>query len=177
MIFKKNIFNHSKVKWDRLHLAGHAKFSMLVVEQLQNFCLVKYSKIPTNGAGYIISKSGADKFLKYRNIRRALDHDFQRDWQFNIVTIGVHPKPITQKGNMISSIDSIDPRNRTLSYKLFIDTPSDIFRSNIHLIRKIGIINYLIMEYLNILIELYRGFFKKRINFLKSYKKIEKFNL
>jgi glycosyl transferase family 25 len=171
-----NISNLS-VPWDRIHLTGHAKFSMIEVERIRDFSIVKYSKIPTNGAGYIISKEGAKKFLKFRQIKRALDHDFQRDWQFGMTTLGVYPKPVKQKGHMISAIDTVDPRRRTLSYKLLIDTPFDILKSIYYSAISLGILNFIILQILNLKIEFIKASRKKRIVFLLKPTGIEKFNV
>ena len=158
--------------WDRIHVAGHAKYSMLEIFKIRRFSVVRYSRIPTNGAGYIITKEGARKFLKIRKIRRALDHDFQRDWQYKITTLGIFPKPITQRGEMISSIDLEEPRQRTFVHKLFIDTPFDILRSFIHSITLLGIENYILLQWLNIKIDFIKSVYKKKIIFMKENKNI-----
>jgi glycosyl transferase, family 25 len=59
--------------------------------------VVRYSRMPPNAAGYLVSRAGAAKLLN-RSIQRfwAIDTDVRRPWVFGHDAYGVVPPPIQQ---------------------------------------------------------------------------------
>lgn len=98
-------------QWDIVRLSNPPKRAYMPVATLPgNRELVQYSKIPNNTGAYLISRSGAEKFLAaYRPRRRAVDEDLRRPWEFGLKTYGIVPPPIVS--NIFdSTIDALGDR-------------------------------------------------------------------
>lgn len=75
--------------------------------------LVRYSRIPTTTAGYLIAPSGAAKMLAMTSPRRRpVDEDMRRPWLNGLTTLGVLAPPVRQTGSP-STIAALDTRGRS----------------------------------------------------------------
>jgi glycosyl transferase family 25 len=101
------------VRWDMLRLSSMDKHPVAFLRSLTPaYDVVQYLKVPPNLGAYIVTPTGAQKFLAWSKPRwRPVDQDLRRPWQNKINTIGLYPNPVTQN-HYPSSIDSIDHRKR-----------------------------------------------------------------
>ena len=84
--------------WDFVHLAHLPTRAVRPLAALVSGArLVRYSRIPPNAAGYLISRSGAEKLLNPGILRFwAIDMDTRRPWVFGHDAYGVDPPPLLQ---------------------------------------------------------------------------------
>lgn len=96
--------------WDLIRLSHATKRVMQTVSRLSNGRrLVRYSRVPTSTGGYLISVSGARKFLREQRRRLPVDQDLRRVWAWDLDTYGVEPPPIRRDIFDQSSIDDASP--------------------------------------------------------------------
>lgn len=97
--------------WDIIRLSNAAKRSVVPVTSiLDQYTLVKYSRIPNNTGAYLIAAEGAAKFTRWEGARRfPVDVELRRGWRFDMRTFGVLPQPV-QSNIVASRIDSMDDR-------------------------------------------------------------------
>ncbi|MCX7359390.1 MAG: glycosyltransferase family 25 protein [Alphaproteobacteria bacterium] len=74
--------------------------------------LVRYSRVPTTTGAYLISASGARKFLAERPRSVPVDHDLRQVWDWDLNTYGVSPPLIAHDVLGVSSIDTLSPKGR-----------------------------------------------------------------
>jgi len=99
--------------WDIVRLSYPSKRAMLSVTTLGGgFELVRYSQIPVSTGAYLLSHSGALKFLAPGLRNLPIDHDLRRVWTWNLKTYGVAPPPVTADSLGTSSIDAMAPGAR-----------------------------------------------------------------
>jgi glycosyl transferase, family 25 len=98
--------------WDIIHLSTIHKRAIWPLIELgtEDFNLVQYSRLPVNTAAYLISRSGAEKFLNPRLRIRPVDMDIRYGWLRDLNIYGVFPAPVRQRPEMISTIGEIAPR-------------------------------------------------------------------
>lgn len=121
--------------WDFVHLAHRPTRAVKPLVALSSgAAIVRYSRIPPNAAGYLMSAAGAAKLLN-PNISRfwAIDLDTRRPWLFGHDTYGVDPPPLLQlpmpttipKSRTRRSARRGPPRPTTFSWTNFpLQTPA-----------------------------------------------------
>ncbi len=99
--------------WDIVRLSFPAKRATLPVAALTpDADLVRYSHVPMSSGAYLISASGARKFVAKRKRKLPIDHDLRRVWTWNMSTYGVVPAPVKNDCLGSSSIDALDRGER-----------------------------------------------------------------
>ncbi|MBC7769022.1 MAG: glycosyltransferase family 25 protein [Phycisphaerales bacterium] len=100
--------------WDIVRLSYPSKRAALGVATLGGgFELVRYSQIPVSTGAYLLSRSGALKFLAPGRRNVPIDHDLRRVWAWNLKTYGVAPPPVSADTLGTSSIDAMAPGVRS----------------------------------------------------------------
>lgn len=100
-------------QWDIVRLSYHTKrVSRLLAPLGANRHLVRYSQVPTTTGAYLISASGARKFLVERPRYLPIDHDLKHVWEWDLDTYGVSPPPINHDVLDHSTIDALSPAGR-----------------------------------------------------------------
>ena len=105
--------------WDIIRLSNPPKRAFLPMARLPGGCeLVVYSRIPNNTGAYLMSRTGAQKFLGFSGLRhRAVDEDMRRPCNCALVTYGIVQPPI--RSNIFDSgIDAMGDRNLSTRRKL-----------------------------------------------------------
>lgn len=98
--------------WDIVRLSYPTKRAKVRVAQLMSeFELVRYSHVPTSTGAYLLSRSGARKFLARRKRALPIDHDLRRVWAWRLDTYGVSPPPVRNDCVAGSSIDAMGARD------------------------------------------------------------------
>jgi glycosyl transferase, family 25 len=106
VIFKAQ--NAMPATWDILRLSSPSRRAYMPIAQvgLKNF-LVRYSKIPNSAGAYLVTSTGAQKFLDQGVRGLTFDDDLRRPWFHGMETYGVMPPPI-RAGVLESTIDAIE---------------------------------------------------------------------
>lgn len=100
-------------RWDIVRLSYHTKRVMRPIAALGGGRqLVRYSRVPTTTGAYLISASGARKFLAQRSRCAPIDHDLRRVWEWGLDTYGVSPPLIAHDVLDASTIDALSPKGR-----------------------------------------------------------------
>ena len=91
--------------WDYIHLSSVVKRSVLAERSLSGGrALIRYSRLPVNTAAYILSNSGARKWLAPMPRCRPNDIDIRYAWLADLDVLGVYPAPARQADNFPSEI-------------------------------------------------------------------------
>jgi glycosyl transferase family 25 len=99
--------------WDIVRLSYPTKRASVRIAQLMTvFELVRYSQVPTSTGAYLLSRSGARRFLAQRKRALPVDHDLRRVWAWGLDTYGVSPPPVHNDRVAGSSIDAMAPGAR-----------------------------------------------------------------
>mgnify|MGYP000665080665 CR=1 FL=1 len=95
--------------WDMIKLIGREREKVRSRRELiQGVELVEYARVPSLTAGYVISRSGAQKLLASRvPFGRPIDVDLRFWWESDLVVLGVTPSMlILDETSLVSSIGS-----------------------------------------------------------------------
>ena len=85
--------------WDLVHLCKDSNRAVKIISALDcDRQLVRYSRVPETTTGYLISRSGARKFLKPMKRYWPIDTDFRQPWRFGLEIYGVTPCIIKPEG-------------------------------------------------------------------------------
>lgn len=94
--------------WDIVRLANEAKRVVLPLARVEgDRRLVRFTTIPPSTGASLISKTGAQKFLKQQVRALPVDQDLRRVWEWDLNTYGVMPPPIRRDIFDTSSIDAM----------------------------------------------------------------------
>lgn len=89
--------------WDYIHLSTAYKRAVVRISPVGcDHTLVRHTRLPVNTAAYIISQSGARKFLSPRPRVRPNDMDIRYGWLDDMDIYGVYPS-IARQGNEFQS--------------------------------------------------------------------------
>jgi glycosyl transferase family 25 len=100
-------------RWDIVRLSYPTKLVTRPIATLGGGRdLVRYSRVPTTTGAYLISASGARKFLAERPRCVPVDHDLRHVWDWDLDTYGVSPPLIAHEVLGASSIDTLSPNGR-----------------------------------------------------------------
>lgn len=85
--------------WDLVHLCKDSNRAVKIISALDgDRQLVRYSRVPETTTGYLVSRSGARKFLKPMKRYWPIDTDFRQPWRFGLEIYGVTPCIIKPEG-------------------------------------------------------------------------------
>ncbi|CAN1725077.1 glycosyl transferase, family 25 [Hyphomicrobium sp. 1Nfss2.1] len=85
--------------WDLVHLCKDSNRAVKIISALDgDRKLVRYSRVPETTTGYLVSRSGARKFLKPMKRYWPIDTDFRQPWRFGLDIYGVTPCFIKPEG-------------------------------------------------------------------------------
>ncbi|MDP1908107.1 MAG: glycosyltransferase family 25 protein [Hyphomicrobium sp.] len=99
--------------WDLVHICRDANRAVKPVAALDHGRrIVRYSRIPETTTAYLVSRTGAKKFL--RPIKRywPVDTDFRQPWRFGLEIYGVDPCIIRPNGRFVSAIHGMGNHSR-----------------------------------------------------------------
>ena len=111
--------------WDMIKLIGREREKVRSRRELiEGIDLVEYARVPSLTAGYVISRSGAQKLLASRiPFGRPIDVDLRFWWENDLLVLGVTPSMlILDETSFVSSIGSKADhslKNRGLRWKKF----------------------------------------------------------
>lgn len=111
--------------------------------------LVRYSRVPTTTGAYLISASGARKFLAERPRRVPVDHDLRHVWEWDLDTYGVSPPLIAHEVLGASTIDTLSPKGRAELHRGQREWRASLARLN-QGIREFGFSRWLALGPLNL---------------------------
>lgn len=96
-------------KWDIIRLSNATKSVALPVASLPNGReIARYWTVPNGAGAYLISRSGAEKFLKHHGERTLpIDEDLRRPWRSGLDTYGILPPPVEPDVFGMSRIESM----------------------------------------------------------------------
>lgn len=96
-----------ELPWDMIKLIGREQEKIRSQrELLDGVMLVEYSRVPSLTAGYVVSRSGAQKLLASRQpFGRPVDVDLRFWWENDLLVLGVTPAAlILDETSLVSSI-------------------------------------------------------------------------
>lgn len=100
--------------WDIVHLCRDPSRAVKPVAGLKaGSTLVRYSRIPETTTGYLVSLSGAKKFLKPLKRYWPIDTDFRQPWRFGLEIYGVVPRVVRVHEAFPSSIHALGDHSRS----------------------------------------------------------------
>ena len=143
------------LQWDIVRLSFPTKRSTLRVAPLgARYDLVRYSHVPTSTGAYLLSQTGARKFLAERKRELPVDQDLRRVWAWGLETYGVSPPPVRNDCFGASTIDAYSPGGREspartawMKAKRWIEAP----RRQLHGLREFGLARWVALEAVNLL--------------------------
>jgi glycosyl transferase family 25 len=103
------------IPWDMVKLIGREQEKISATKLLvKNFHLIDYSRVPSYTAGYVISRSGAEKMLSTRvPFGRPIDVDLRFWWENNLIIYGIWPSVL--KFDQTSDVTTIAGRKASSS--------------------------------------------------------------
>ncbi|MGB9154723.1 MAG: glycosyltransferase family 25 protein [Alphaproteobacteria bacterium] len=94
--------------WDILRLSCPSRRAYVPLAKIGgDRFVVRYSKIPNSAGAYLITPTGAQKFLQQGVRGLTFDDDLRRPWFHHLDTYGIVPPP-TRAGMLQSTIDSVE---------------------------------------------------------------------
>ena len=142
-------------QWDIVRLSFPTKRSTLRVAPLNaRHDLVRYSHVPPSTGAYLLSQTGARKFLAERTRELPIDQDLRRVWAWGLDTYGVSPPPVLNDRFGASTIDAHSPGGREtpartawMKAKRWIEAP----RRQVYGLREFGFARWAALETVNLL--------------------------
>ncbi|MBX3431090.1 MAG: glycosyltransferase family 25 protein [Hyphomonadaceae bacterium] len=137
-------------QWDIVRLSYPTKLIAPTIAALgADRYLVRYSRVPTTTGAYLISASGARKFLAARPRSLPVDHDLRHVWNWDLNTFGVEPPLVAHDVLNSSSIDALSSAARARGHRRRQGTQS-ILRQAKRGIRDFGLLRWLALGPLNL---------------------------
>jgi glycosyl transferase, family 25 len=114
---------HHLADWDIIRLSNETKSVVLPVASLPGGReLVRYWTVPNGTGAYLISRTGAIKFLEsYERRTLPIDEDLRRPWNCDLDTYGILPPVVEPDVLDDSSIDSLGRDRRLPARSRFRD--------------------------------------------------------
>jgi len=92
--------------WEFIRLSGVLKSRAISARFAAGYKLVEPFRIPNGMVAYLVSPSGADKFIRYSEARyRAIDEDLRRVWEHGAVNYVLDPLVAGENPGFQSDID------------------------------------------------------------------------
>lgn len=146
--------------WHIIHIAAEPKRSAVRLAGLGSRDLVKFSRIPANAAGYVISYAGAQKLIAPRRRVLPIDIDIRHYAVSGLDVYGVMPSLVVQNTSGTSMIGT-DRHSKT-----YVTLAQKLIEAR-HLCSKVGLRKYLAVTAANIDGAMRRGIFgEQRIRVL-----------
>ena len=99
--------------WDLVHICQDPCRATKVVAKLDcGLSLVRYSRVPATTTGYLVSRAGAEKFLRPSKRYWPIDTDFRRPWAFKLEIYGLSRRIVCADTRFCSSIHLIGNHSR-----------------------------------------------------------------
>jgi glycosyl transferase, family 25 len=99
--------------WDLVHLSGKPRQAVKpVTETRLGTTIVRYSRVPSGTVGYLMSRRGAQKFLRPCKRKWPVDTDIRRPWVFGMDIYGVLPQLVGHNDDLTSAIQTLGGRAR-----------------------------------------------------------------
>ncbi len=145
--------------WDIVRLSNDTKRSVMPLDTLRGqFQLVRYTNVPGSTGASLLSRSGAEKFLKQAARSLPVDQDLRRVWVWNLNTFGVTPTPVRRDIFDVSSIDAMaDAGWRTKRWRIarmrrrrVLEAPA----RHLYGMRTFGIGRWIMAELINVIVAL-----------------------
>jgi glycosyl transferase, family 25 len=141
--------------WDMIRLSNDSKKSVLTIAELNGGRkLVHYSKVPTSTGAYLMSLSGAQKFLQACARALPVDQDLMRPWAWDLNMYGINPAPVRRDIFDVSTIDQMTPTHkRSDSLRIAHIRTARVFETldrHLHGTRKFGLKRWVRAEMINI---------------------------
>lgn len=142
-------------QWDMVRLSNDTKRAVMPIERLSGqFKLVRYSNVPGSTGASLISRSGAEKFLKQCVRTLPVDQDLRRVWAWGLNTFGVTPAPVRRDVLGASTIDAMATQGwRVESWRIARLRRRRVFeapRRHLHGIRTFGAPRWIAAELINV---------------------------
>jgi glycosyl transferase family 25 len=101
----ENILASLPASWDLVHLSGVPSHATKPVARFeQTGALVRYSRVPSGTVAYLISRTGAKKFLTPSRRYWPVDTDMRQPWRFGFEIYGVVPAVVQHNQRFHSTI-------------------------------------------------------------------------
>jgi len=109
----RNILTTVPAGWDIVQLCRNPSRAVKPIAVLGHGAkLVRYSRVPETTTGYLVSLSGARKFLAPVKRYWPVDTDLRQPWRFGLEIYGVVPKLIAAHCAFPSSINALGYKSR-----------------------------------------------------------------
>lgn len=107
-----NVLSAVPQGWDLIHICKDSNRAVKTIAVLDGARrLIRYSRVPETTTGYLISRSGAKKFLRHSKRHWPVDTDFRRPWCFGLEIYGVMPR-LVEAGGFPSAIHQLGDHSR-----------------------------------------------------------------
>lgn len=99
--------------WDLVHICKDTNRAVKPVADLDHgHRIVRYSRVPETTTAYLVSRSGAKKFLQPIKRYWPVDTDFRQPWRFGLEIYGVDPCIVRPNGRFVSAIHGLGNHSR-----------------------------------------------------------------
>lgn len=99
--------------WDLVHLSRDpCRATMHIRDLRDDLALVRYSRVPATTTGYLISRSGARKFLRDCKRYWPVDTDFRQPWRFGLEVYGLSRGLVLPNDAFSSTIHAMGGHSR-----------------------------------------------------------------
>jgi glycosyl transferase, family 25 len=108
-----NVVANLPASWDIVHICRDSNRAIKPVAQLNDGRrIVRFSRVPEVTTGYLVSRSGAQKFLRPMKRYWPIDTDFRQPWRFGLEIYGVAPTIVSASATLTSAIHELGNRSR-----------------------------------------------------------------
>lgn len=141
--------------WDMVRLSNDTKRAVMPLQRLSGqFKLVRYTNVPGSTGASLITRAGAEKFLKQGARTLPVDQDLRRVWAWGLNTFGVTPAPVRRDVLGASTIDAMAAEGwRVESWRIARLRRRRVFeapRRHLHGIRTFGAPRWIAAELINL---------------------------
>lgn len=108
-----NVLDNLPADWDIVHICQDSNRAVKPIAELNDGRrIVRYSRVPETTTGYLVSRTGAKKFLRPLKRYWPVDTDFRQPWRFGLEVFGVAPRIVSSYPAFTSSIHALGERAR-----------------------------------------------------------------
>lgn len=108
-----NVLDNLPANWDIVHICQDSNRAVKPIAELDDSRrIVRYSRVPETTTGYLVSRTGAKRFLCPLKRYWPVDTDFRQPWRFGLEIFGVAPRIVSSSAAFASSIHGLGNRAR-----------------------------------------------------------------
>lgn len=135
--------------WDIIHLSAIYKKTIISIASLEGHDIVQFTKDPPGAVAYLLSNTGARKWLNPIPRRRPNDIDNSFSWIQRLNIYGVYPSIAHHSSGFVSDTGHLHGPDAVSEHRRFLPHPVSVIQCTAWMTKRLGYSNFVKGHVLN----------------------------